>query len=308
MFKESINAVGICHATHIAKDEKGNSISLYEALSEETKNFLKDRGLKIPSRRTVKGNLVVNTGRSKLAHLLGKHKSGSAFPTETAFIDRLVLGDCKVSGQTNKAACLPQLSDTGLQSEISTLGGVLNGKFSFDHTPDQEVFYPASTARHPAADGWSPTLADITLSGGDYILTDASQDFTGVGLNIQITDQVKVNTPSSSPVLLGVKEIVSATQLKVHNPNGYTGLSVQYRIDTPGTQVLFSKLINGNSFDQATWGFATLVHEAGLLFNDGTLFNRVVFRPDDDELGLILQSNEANGSEISVRFEWLVTF
>jgi hypothetical protein len=296
MSSEFIQVNGICRATHVIS----KNVSLYEALY--------DKSIKVPKNRVVNGNLVVNTGRARLASLLAKHKTGAVYPTEKTYIDRLILGDCAVNLVVDKSNNLPDLADTGLVHELTNTANVASGKFSFDHTPDNDVLFPQAAPRHPLTTGWSATLADITYSGGKYYLTDTSQDFSGGDIGVQLTDQITVNTATDTNVTVGVKEVVSTTQLEIHNPNGYLGISLEYRIDTPGTQVLFSKLVRGNSFPQADWGSGLLVHEAGLLFNDGLLFNRVVFKPDNDELGLVLQSDEANGTEISVRFEWLITF
>lgn len=300
-FSDRLKVHGVCTATHICKDKNGNEVPISDAVAVKSGN-------EVP--RIVKSNLVVNTGRQILAQLLGGlwQSDGQVGP----YIDRITLGD----GQ--KANNLPNLTDTGLVNEIQKLDGTVSGTFLLNDPNDvaPDVVFPARSGRFPTSDtGWGSANGTVTIDGnGDTILEDNSVNFTslfGGGESVQLTDQVTLNTSSSNPLVLGVKEVVSATQLKLHNPNGYetpVATNIQYRIDVPGTQMLVSKLVNGNSFVKADWGTAVLIKEAGLLFNNGVLFNRVVFAPQSEDVGVLLQSDETNGVEISVRFEWLVTF
>jgi hypothetical protein len=52
----------------------------------------------------------------------------------------------------------------------------------------------------------------------------------------------------------------------------------------------------------------TVVHEAGLLFDDGALFNRVTFQQQDNGLGLVFQPTDIDGTRIDVQLDWLITF
>lgn len=289
---EKIDPVGYFKATHICKTRGG----LYVPLTKDVV-ARKDVNVQNIERR----NLVVNSGRQVLARTLGGYYQNAS--DDVPFINRLVLGDGE------KSSNLPNLSDTGLVSEISDLSATPGGTFlladHLDASPD--ISFPSAVTRWPLSGTWTAGNGVITIdANGDTILTDATVDFISV-INIQLTDQITINNSSTNPLVFGVREVRSTTELVLHNPYGYTGTGVEWRAETPGTQMLVSRLVEGNDFDQATWGDGVVVHEAGLLFNNDTLFNRVVFAPHDEEVGVLLQSDEATGVEISVRFEWLVT-
>lgn len=288
-----IDPQGFFSATHIFK-KNGKIISRDEALTSKQKSFVCD---------IKRNNLVVNSGRSIIAKsLAGFYQDGD--PAQVApYINRLIVGT------GNKADNLPNLSDTGLVYELRKLDGTIAGTFLLDgpHEVSPEITLPSVVWRggaEPPTDWLS--IGTVSINGSnETILTDATVNFLTLGLSL--TDQVTINDDVTNPSVLGVREIRSSTQLVLHNPYGITGAGLQYRIGTPGTQMLVSKLIEGNSFPQAEWGSAIILKEAGLLFNNGTLFNRVVFAPTNEEAGLLIQSDEALGVEVSVRFEWLIT-
>lgn len=308
MNKEKLHPTGICRATMIPT-RNGKPIPFKEAM-EIIEPLLEKSGLKKPAKEVVNGNLVVNTGRAKLASLLGKRKSETTqgYPVESSFINRLIIGNCVVNGSVDKPNNLTSLSDTALVSEIIDDSGNAKGKYTLD--PDTDIIFPEAVARHPSGTSFPNMSATQGSIGTDDVFTDNGQDFNALGV-LKI-DQITVLTGgvTNAPVVFGIKEILNANQILIHNPNGFYGNNLDYRIDVPGTQVLFTKYVDGNDFSP-TNGFASgavLVHEAGLLFNDGTLFNRVVFRPDDNNLGVILMAERVDGVKMSVRFEWLVSF
>lgn len=314
MNKESIKAIGICRAKIIVT-KNGKKISVSDLGEDFIKSIQEKLNYRPPSEEYVQGNLVVNTGRSKLARLLGMRKTvtNDGYPVEASYIDRIQLGDCFEGGVNVKAQNLPSLADTGLVREIQNDSGISYGKFFLD--PDEDILFPEAIARYPLNTTFpemAPTQGDLSADG---TFVDSDVNFTSVGtdpLGVIKIDQVTFESIQlNNPIILGVKEVVDENTLMLHNPSGFSGNNLSYRIDVPGTQVLFTKYVDGNNFSTDN-GFpspgAVVVHEAGLLFNDETLFNRVVFRPDDLEIGIILMAEQANGVKISVRFEWLVSF
>jgi hypothetical protein len=289
--REPQPVIGVCTATIICDGP------IEEAMSPATKKMLAEKGIKPPKDgQIIKGNLVVNTGREVLAKLLGN--------LSESFINRLILGQGQKSGN------LPHLGDVSLVQELTQLDSTLNGQIVLN--PMTDIFVPAKVGRFPTSPSldWGSSSGSISIDGnGDTILEDLVEA-NFFDLAVQNTDQVTVNT-GPNPIVLSVKRVIDAEHLELHNPNGYESPIaevVQYRIDTPGTQLLISKLVEGNDYDVATWGAATIVHEAGLLFNTGELYNRVVFAPTSDDVGLILQPDGVGGSEMSVRFEFVITF
>jgi len=102
---------------------------------------------------------------------------------------------------------------------------------------------------------------------------------------------------------------VSSTELELHNPYGYTTAATPFRIESSGSQVLFSKLITAsNHFPAIDYGPAVLVHEAAWLFNDGACWNRVLFSAGDDTQGVLIQPADVFGVEIGAQFELTVIF
>jgi hypothetical protein len=212
----------------------------------------------------------------KLAQLLRGRTS--------AAIDRVAVGDCVISGVVRKDTHPPDLSDSAL---VHTLG-----VFDVDEdTSPDEVIKVSALVGTPG-----------TLSAGvTSKLTDSGADFVSAGINGEDTVTVFIG---SEDYTLGIRQVLSATELQVDNPASLAG-AVGYKVQTPGTQALFRKLISGDNFPSAP---VTVLHEAGLLFSDGTLFNRVVFQPDNPTLGLVLQPTDADGTRIDVQLDWLITF
>ncbi len=294
MHKENIQIQGVCRARHICRTKSGLHVPMEYALSEETKKFLAEKGITKTPPEIVKSNLVVNVGRAILAKALGGNWETAS--QSTPYINRITLGTGTKTGN------LPQLGDSGLVQELQKLDGTIAGTFLLNDPNDvsPDITFPAAVTRT------SGTGATVAIDASEVTtLTDASGDFINDG--VQLTDQVTIDNDPVNPLILGIRAVNSATELELHNPGGFTGSSLSYEIGTPGTQMLVSKLMSGNSFLQADYGVAVVIHEAGLLFSNGVLFNRVVFAPSDEDIGILIQSDEANGVEISVRFEWLVT-
>jgi len=287
---EHIDPQGFFRATHICKTRSGIILPLREVVDNPK---IKD---------IERWNLVVNSGRQVVARCLAGHYQTASPAASAPYINRLILGEGE------KQSNLPNLTDTGLVQEIAKITGTPSGTFLLDgpHEASPDITLPASARRWPLSGDFTANNAAITINASEEtILTDATVDFTSIG--VELTDQVTIDNSSTNPLVFGIREVRSATELVLHNPNGYTGTSRAWRIETPGTQMLVSRLIEGNTFTQADYGGAVVCHEAGLLFNNSTLFNRVVFNPTDEEVGILLQSDELTGVEISVRFEWLVT-
>jgi len=179
-----------------------------------------------------------------------------------------------------------------LVHEITNLGGQPAATFDLDSatSPDEVIKVNALTG----------TLGTLTTSA----LIDAGQDFLAAGVNARDTVKVVIG---GEDYILGIKAVTSATELEVANPNQLAG-AVGYSVQTPGTQDLFSKLINGDNFPEPTFGSPIVAHEAGLLFADGTLFNRVTFRQQDNTQGLLLQPTDIDGTRIDLQLDWLITF
>lgn len=288
-----IDPQGFFSATHVFKRD-GEIITRDEALTTKQKSFVRD---------IHRSNLVVNSGRSIIAKSLGGFYQDGTPAQVAPYINRLIVGTGSKTGN------LPNLSDTGLVYEMRKLDGTVAGTFLLDgpHEITPEITFPSVVWRggaEPPTDWLSSGAVTINVDN-ETILTDATVNFLTLG--VSLTDQVTLNNNATNPAVLGIREIRSSTELVLHNPYGVTGAALQYRIGTPGTQMLVSKLVEGNNFPQAEWGSAIILKEAGLMFNNGSLFNRVVFAPSNEEAGLLLQSDEALGVEVSIRFEWLIT-
>jgi len=297
---EHVQVRGQCRATMIATDDDGREIPISEALSDASKAYLEAHGLTL-QRQMHDHNLVVNGGREALAKLLGGEINDE--------INRLVLGDLG-SGVT-KSEAKPQLTDQSLYHVIRTLNDAPQGTFLLDS--DTDFTYPQAAARYPSDPDvdWAPTTCTVEITGAETVLTDpnlSGDDFSTLG--VQLTDQVTLDTNTANPLVVGIKEVRSANELVLHNPRQYetpTATEVRYSVDAPGTQLLISRLVTGDSFDEDTWGPAVMVKEAGLLTNNDRLFNRVIFAPSNDDYGMLLQPS-SQGNELSIRFEWLLTF
>jgi hypothetical protein len=279
--KEKIGVKGVASTRQVVTDALGNVLPWSVA-----QDSLARRGIRVPPELTTQ-NLVVNSGRLTLAQKL----AGDT----TAFIDRVQIGDCKVAGVVQKTLFPPDLSDTALVNEIRTLSGGPGGTFELDgHS------FPDSVVKTEPA-GLPGTLTAGVLS----TFTDAGADFVADGITDRDVLTVYI---SGQDYILGIREVVSATELEVENPSSLSGAGLAYKVTAPGTQVLFSKLINGNNFPESQFGPLTTAHEAGLLYSNDALFNRVTFVPDDNDVGLILQPGTVDGNIINIQLDWLITF
>ena len=229
-------------------------------------------------------NLVLQGGRMKLAEYLGGK-------TNQSYVDRLVLGE------GDKTA--PMLMDDG--SDIDVIEADDGSKTGVFQLTEDDIFYPDSAPKIPDTEaGWAESTGRL-FPDGTFI--DKSQNFSEV---VSVDDHITFNVTSQTrlPILE-----VDETALKLYNPGQLELQEVEYRIDTSGTQVVFSKLIEGNFFDPDKFGPNVRVTTAGLMMNDNTLFNRVIFGAPDDNSGIILRSDESPGGiESSYRFEFTFTF
>lgn len=302
MQSEAIEVEGVCKATMVCRHKSGLFVPLSNALSEATIQKLKKEGYRTPDREVVKGNLVVNGGRAALALMLGGWWETA--DQSTPYINRITLGNGMKTGN------LPNLADSGLVSEIKKNDDTIAGTFLIEgpHELTPEILFPPKVQKFPEVGGFGGSCSVSIDMNGETLLEDTGADFVNE-VGVQLVDQVTFNNSVTNPVVLGIREVKSPTVLSLHNPTGFTAApGLEYSIGTPGTQMLVSKLIEGNTFPMGEWGPAVLVHEAGLLLSNGTMFNRVVFAPHSESVGVLIQSDEYNGVEISVRFEWLVTF
>ena len=275
---------GQIRVRHIAT-RNGRVVPVKTIVSLNLRDNLKRKGID-PDR--VFKNLVVNTGRGRMARLLG---GGSQ-----TYVNRVQLGDCIVDGAVVKTEFPPDLSDTRLVHEIRTLGGQPGATFDLDSTT-----YPDEVNKVSQAVGTPGSLS----AGAQSLLTDTTgTDFVAAGVDDKDTVTVVLD---GEDFTLGVISVDSPTQLTVANPSQLSG-TVGYTVQTPGTQVFFRKLISGDNFPEADFGSETIVHEAGLVFTDDTLFNRVTFRQTDNTIGLVLQPTDIDGTRIDVQLDWTITF
>ncbi|MFB6371997.1 MAG: hypothetical protein ABEN55_02510 [Bradymonadaceae bacterium] len=291
---------GRCQIRQVAKDGD-RQIPLEHAIADKTLEALRDQGFDPRIGSFESDNLIVNGGRRNCAQLLGGL-------VDDVFLNRIGFGDL---GNTSKSNAYPNLDDNGLYHEIEDLNNDKNGMFLLQdgdfHTPSEDDRYPSN------GDQWAPTQATVDIRSYNNVertvLEDTNVDFTNIG--VQPKDQVVLNTSTTHPLRLGVREVLSTTELVVHNPRRYetpANEDIEYRIDIPGTQLLVSRYISGDNFDPAVWGPGVLVQEAALFFNDDTMYNRVIMYPNDDDAGLFFQHSSVNGKEIGFRVEWLITF
>jgi hypothetical protein len=283
--RDSVPPYGEVRVRHLAT-RNGKPIDLQEALSPRVREALIAQGIKP---ELLGKNLVVNSGRSQLARLIRRVTNG-------AWINRVQLGDCKIAGVVRKSDFPPDLSDTSLIHEIRNLGGQPGATFDIDEdsSPDEVVKVDASVGTPGVLTaGVTSILADNT--GADYI---------AAGITDRDTVTIILN---GEDFTLGVNEVIDSTTLEVSNPGQLAG-AVGYTVQTPGTQALFRKLISGDNFPESEFGPATVVHEAGLIFTDSTLFNRITFQQNDDSIGLVLQPTDIDGTRIDVQLDWLITF
>jgi len=284
--REKVDVRGQVRARHVAMRD-GREIEINEENCPELYRNLRARGMR-PEVMFRGRNLVVNTGRAQLARLIRRVTNGS-------WINRLQLGDTILAGSVRKADYPPDLSDTSLVHEIRDLLGNPGGTFDLDEdsSPDEVIKVDQSV-------GTPGTLTAGSISR----LEDAGADFSAAGVDDKDTVTVQL---SGEDYTFGVNEVESPTILQVSNPSQLAG-AVGYTVQTPGTQALFSKRILGSNFPAAQFGPVTVVHEAGLLFTDGTLFNRITFHQNDPDQGLALQPTDIDGVSIDVQFDWLITF
>ena len=292
--KELLPVKGYFKATHICTTKDGEVIPF-------DPSFVARKDINVQD--VERWNLVVNSGRNIMARSLGGFYQTADPAQVPPYINRITLGEGA------KGANPPNLSDTGLIQEITNLAGTTSGTFLLNGPNDgsPEITFPSQTQRWPLSGDFTANNATISINGdGETILEDVTVDFINT-IDVQLTDQITINNSVSNPLVFGVREVRSTTELVLHNPTGFTGAGLGYRVATPGTQMLVSKLLSGNDFTVANYGDGVVVHEAGLLYNTSVLFNRVTFAPQDEEIGILLQSDENTGVEISVRFEWLIT-
>lgn len=235
----------------------------------------------------IKQNLVVNMGRDAMVRQL-------AGDGTRIWINRIQLGDAKVSGVVSKDQFPPDLSDNRLLNEIRTLLGAPGATFELDGY----TFPSLVTKLEPAG------LPGTLTAGVTSVFTDGSNDFLAAG----VTDADKVTVYiGGEDYTLAIRSVVGPTQLEVENPSQLSAAGIAYKITTPGGQVLFRKLVSGNNFPESTYGPLTIAHEAGLLFTDGSLFNRVIFAPGNPDVGLVFQPRDIDGVTLSAQLDWLIT-
>jgi len=281
---EKVPVHGRVHVRHVAL-RNGKQVPVESVITPALRKRLADKGIAVES---LTNNLVVNVGRMKLAYLLRGATS--------AYVNRVQLGDCQVSGVVRKTDFPPDLSDVHLVHEIANIAGVPAATFDLDSdsTPDEVTKWDASVG-----------TPGLLTAGSTSLLTDETGvDFVAEGVDVKDTVTVLLG---GEDFTLGVVEVQSATALVVANPSQLAG-AVGYRVQTPGTEALFRKLISGDNFPAANFGPVTIVHEAGLLFNDDALFNRITFQQSDNALGLVLQPTDIDGTRIDVQLDWLITF
>lgn len=281
--KDQLRPTGRVSVRHVAS-RNGIVMPMSQAMTPALERRLRERGLRPDA---LFHNLVVNAGRGRLARILG----GSSF----THVNRVQLGDCLVSGVVRKDLYPADLSDVSLVHEVRTIAGNPGATFDVDL-----VTYPDEFVKINRDTG----TPGVLLAGLTSTVTDAGADFVTAGVTDIDTVTVFISGESYT---LGVNRVVSATQLEVENPNQLSA-AVNYTVQTPGTQVLFHKLVNGDNFPETLFGPVTVVHEAGLLFTDGALFNRVTFQQQDNSLGLVFQPTDVDGTRIDVQLDWLITF
>lgn len=235
----------------------------------------------------IKQNLVVNTGRDAMCRQL-------AGDGTRIWVNRVQLGDAKVAGVVSKDQFPPDLSDNRLLNEIRTLLGAPGGTFELDGYTFPAVVNKLAPAGLPG-----------TLTAGvTSVFSDGTANFVTAG----ITDEDKVTVYiGGEDFTLAIRAVIGPTQLEVENPSQLSAAGVAYKITTPGGQVLFRKLVSGNNFPESLYGPLTIAHEAGLLFTDGSLFNRVIFAPGNPAVGLVFQPRDVDGVTLSAQLDWLIT-
>ena len=233
------------------------------------------------------GNLVVKTGRAGLSRLLG-------LPNQ-AIVNQVQIGDCRIGGVVKKAENPPDLSDTTLINEIRTLGGQPGATFDLDSVTFPDTVVKLAPAGSPG----------VLIAGATSTFTDVTADFVAASVDDKDTVTVIIDGEDFE---LGIDSVVSPTQLEVRNPFQLASGAVSYTIQSPGTQVRFTKRILGDSFPAADYGDPVVAHEAGLLFSSGVLFNRITIISDNNAVGLPLRPESIDGVSVDIFFEWTITF
>jgi len=280
---------GSVQAKQVAELADGHRLDLSEEneITREIQRKAREHGQVVLS-GIQKKNLVVNVGKNTLARQL-------AGDGARKFINRIQLGDAKVGGVVSKDTYPPDLSDNALVHEVRTLLGAPGATFELDSYTLPSIVTKVSPAGLPG-----------TLAGGPLsTLTDGTADFIAAGVDDKDTVTVFIG---GEDYTLGILSVISATQLEVENPNQLAAAGIAYNVTTPGGQVLFSKFVSGNNFPAAQFGPLTVVHEAGLLYSDGSLFNRIIFVPGDPDVGLVFQPQDIDGITLGVQFNWLIGF
>lgn len=288
ILKENKSITGVVTATQLITTSDGHKLSLTEAIKSSSKRlqYMRDHGISMPKQKIVKSNLVTNVGGSFTAHSIGGDSS--------AYIDRVIIGDTMVGGVATKSTNPPDLGDTTLVHQLRNVLGQLGGVFALDSHS-----YPSSfTKYNPISQG--------VLVAGINTFTDSSASFINSGL-VTKRDVVKAKI-NNIWFTLGIVSVDSEFQLTVENPYDLSGSSLEYTVNTSGTQILFRKLLDGNAFPESEYGPVTVIHEAGLLTTEGELFNRVVFIENDDTIGMILSPSDLIGTTISLQLDFLITF
>lgn len=233
------------------------------------------------------GNLVVNTGRAGLARLTGL--------ANQPYVSKVQIGDCKVGGVVDKVDNPPDLSDTTLLNEIRRLDGQPGATFDVDSVSFPDAVVKTAPAGTPG----------VLIAGATSTFTDSSADFITDGVDDKDVVRVIID---GEDFLLGVDEVISPTELVVSNPFQLASGATSYSIETPGTQVRFTKRILGDSFPEADYGNPVIAHEAGLIFSSGALFNRITIISDNNDVGLPLRPETIDGVAVDIYFEWTITY
>jgi len=266
----------------------GRIVPLSDPSVAHIRNGIRERALRETGIRVadvVKRNLVVNVGRLMMCRQL-------AGDVDTK-IESVQFGDCKVNGLVSKDLFPPDLSDNALVSELRTNGGAPGGTFLLD-----DYVFPAQVTKSDP-----PGLPGTLVAGSVSRLVDGTADFTADGVT---DDDVVTVILGGEDYTLAVRRVIGPTELEVENPGQLAGAGLSYSVTTPQGQVLFRKFVSGNNFPTSLYGPMTVAHEAGLLFSNGAIFNRVIFAPASQDVGLVFQPQDINGVTLGVQVDWLI--
>lgn len=290
------NVTDKVHGLVSARMVSASGESIESCIAGESLRLLLSGKWKMPEGGKIVSNLVVDSGRSRLARLLGG--------ASTSTLAEVALGNCA------KAGNWPTLSDENLARElINPSTSIADATFAID--VPSEISYPSSSAIFPVSPSlmWGSAAGVITIDGrGRTIFEDAGVNMTTIGADFG--HRLTLNSPGQQLVFT-VKRVLSTTTLELHNPLGYEtpgGVTYQWRLDVSGTQLLVSKQISGDEFPAATWGPTTLITEAALRCSDSTLFARVLFSREEEGVGLLVQPSTSPGGRVDLIIDWLITF